>query len=104
VLRGVEIHADVILKGTRVMVFMTQIRRKNWSSQIWFHFIWGFLKGLNVMDTNCYFKSREQTANCYFDMNKIGNLEKFVLRKYRYSSKYIINLKSIIKKSKEIKE
>jgi uridylate kinase len=29
VLRGVEIHADVILKGTRVMVFMTQIRRKN---------------------------------------------------------------------------
>jgi hypothetical protein len=32
--RGVEIHADVILKGTKVMVFMTQTGEKTRCSQI----------------------------------------------------------------------
>ncbi|MCG9792180.1 UMP kinase [Flavobacterium algicola] len=79
VLRGVEINADVILKGTRVDGVYDCDPEKN-DSAIKFDTI-SFedvlKKGLNVMDTTAFTLSQENKLPIViFDMNKIGNLEK----------------------------
>lgn len=79
VLRGVEIHADVILKGTRVDGVYTEDPEKNPNAikfqQISFTDV--LQKGLNVMDTTAFTLSQENKLPIIvFDMNKTGNLYK----------------------------
>lgn len=79
VLRGVEINADVILKGTRVDGVYTADPEKD-KSATKFDFI-SFddvlKKGLNVMDTTAFTLSQENKLPIVvFDMNKKGNLLK----------------------------
>ena len=79
VLRGVEINADVILKGTRVDGIYTADPEKD-PLATKFDFI-SFedvlKKGLNVMDTTAFTLSQENKLPILvFDMNKKGNLEK----------------------------
>jgi uridylate kinase len=79
VLRGVEINADVILKGTRVDGVYDCDPEKNASAvkfdTISFEDV--LKKGLNVMDTTAFTLSQENKLPIViFDMNKIGNLEK----------------------------
>ena len=79
VLRGVEINADVILKGTRVDGVYTADPEKD-SSATKFNYI-SFedvlKKGLNVMDTTAFTLSQENKLPIViFDMNKEGNLLK----------------------------
>ncbi len=79
VLRGIEINADVILKGTRVDGIYTADPEKD-PLATKFDFI-SFeevlKKGLNVMDTTAFTLSQENKLPILvFDMNKKGNLEK----------------------------
>ena len=79
VLRGVEVGADVILKGTRVDGVYTADPEKD-KNAVKFDFI-SFeevlQKGLNVMDTTAFTLSQEnQLPIVVFDMNKAGNLLK----------------------------
>ena len=79
VLRGVEVHADVILKGTRVDGVYTADPEKD-KSAVKFDYI-SFedvlKKGLNVMDTTAFTLSQENKLPIVvFDMNKKGNLLK----------------------------
>jgi uridylate kinase len=79
VLRGVEIHADVILKGTRVDGIYDTDPEKNPNAvkfdKISFEDV--LKKGLNVMDTTAFTLSQENKLPIIvFDMNKEGNLEK----------------------------
>jgi uridylate kinase len=79
VLRGVEINANVILKGTRVDGVYDCDPEKN-KAAIKFDFI-SFddvlKKGLNVMDTTAFTLSQENKLPIVvFDMNKVGNLLK----------------------------
>ena len=79
VLRGVEINADVILKGTRVDGIYSEDPEKN-KNAIKFDTI-SFddvlKKGLNVMDTTAFTLSQENKLPIIvFDMNKEGNLFK----------------------------
>lgn len=79
VLRGVEINADVILKGTRVDGIYSEDPEKN-KNAIKFDTI-SFddvlKKGLNVMDTTAFTLSQENKLPIIvFDMNKEGNLLK----------------------------
>ena len=79
VLRGVEIQADVILKGTRVDGIYSADPEKD-SSAVKFDYI-SFddvlKKGLNVMDTTAFTLSQENKLPIVvFDMNKEGNLLK----------------------------
>ena len=79
VLRGVEIQADVILKGTRVDGIYTSDPEKD-STATKFDYI-SFedvlKKGLNVMDTTAFTLSKENKLPILvFDMNKGGNLLK----------------------------
>ncbi|MBC5838447.1 UMP kinase [Flavobacterium muglaense] len=79
VLRGVEINADVILKGTRVDGVYDSDPEKN-SSAVKYETI-SFedviKKGLNVMDSTAFTLSQENKLPIViFDMNKVGNLEK----------------------------
>ena len=79
VLRGVEVHADVILKGTRVDGIYDSDPEKN-SNAVKFDYI-SFedvlKKGLNVMDTTAFTLSQENKLPILvFDMNKKGNLLK----------------------------
>lgn len=79
VLRGVEIQADVILKGTRVDGIYTSDPEKDASAtkfaQISFEDV--LKKGLNVMDTTAFTLSQEnELPIVVFDMNKPGNLLK----------------------------
>lgn len=79
VLRGVEINADVILKGTRVDGVYTADPEKD-SSATKFNYITFedvLKKGLNVMDTTAFTLSQENKLPIViFDMNKEGNLLK----------------------------
>lgn len=82
VLRAIEIHADVILKGTRVDGIYTADPEKD-KKATKFDFI-SFddvlTKGLKVMDTTAFTLSQENKLPIIvFDMNKPGNLEKVVL-------------------------
>jgi uridylate kinase len=77
VLRGVEINADVILKGTRVDGIYSEDPEKN-KNAVKFDYI-SFedvlKKGLNVMDTTAFTLSQENKLPIIvFDMNKEGNL------------------------------
>ncbi|MCZ8367099.1 UMP kinase [Flavobacterium sp.] len=79
VLRGMEVGADVILKGTRVDGVYTADPEKD-KNAVKFDFI-SFeevlQKGLNVMDTTAFTLSQEnQLPIVVFDMNKAGNLLK----------------------------
>jgi len=81
VLRAIEIHADVILKGTRVDGIYTSDPEKD-TSATKFDFI-SFddvlKKGLKVMDTTAFTLSQEnQLPIIVFDMNTKGNLMKVV--------------------------
>jgi len=79
VLRGVEIGADVIMKGTRVDGIYDSDPEKN-ANAIKFDYI-SFQdvldKGLNVMDTTAFTLSQENKLPILvFDMNTEGNLLK----------------------------
>jgi len=79
VLRGIEVHADVILKGTRVDGIYDSDPEKN-ADAIKFNYIsFGdvLTKGLNVMDTTAFTLSQENKLPIrVFDMNTSGNLLK----------------------------
>ena len=79
VLRGVEIDADVILKGTRVDGIYTADPEKDANAtkfdSISFDDV--IKKGLNVMDSTAFTLSQENKLPIVvFDMNKEGNLLK----------------------------
>ena len=81
VLRGVEVHADVILKGTRVDGIYTSDPEKNPEATkfdtISFEDV--IKKGLNVMDSTAFTLSQENKLPIVvFDMNKKGNLLKII--------------------------
>lgn len=81
VLRAIEIHADVILKGTRVDGIYNTDPEKD-SKAIKFDYITFdevLKKGLKVMDTTAFTLSQENRLPIIvFDMNKNGNLLKVV--------------------------
>lgn len=81
VLRAIEIHADVILKGTRVDGIYTADPEKD-KEAIKFDFITFddvISKGLKVMDTTAFTLSQEnELPIIVFDMNNKGNLLKVV--------------------------
>lgn len=77
VLRGVEIHADVILKGTRVDGIYTADPEKDATATKFetLSFAEVITKGLNVMDSTAFTLSQEnELPIVVFDMNKKGNL------------------------------
>jgi uridylate kinase len=79
VLRGVEVHADVNLKGTRVDGVYTSDPEKNADATKYdtISFDDVIKKGLNVMDTTAFTLSQENSLPIVvFDMNKRGNLLK----------------------------
>ena len=79
VLRGVEINADVILKGTRVDGVYTADPEKDPNAIKYesISFADVLSKGLNVMDTTAFTLSQENKLPIIiFDMNKVGNLLK----------------------------
>lgn len=81
VLRAIEIHADVILKGTRVDGIYTSDPEKD-SEATKFDFITFeevLSKGLKVMDTTAFTLSQEnELPIIVFDMNTKGNLLRIV--------------------------
>ncbi|RKS55824.1 uridylate kinase [Gillisia mitskevichiae] len=81
VLRAIEIHADVILKGTRVDGIYTADPEKD-KEATKFDFITFddvISKGLKVMDTTAFTLSQEnELPIIVFDMNTKGNLLKVV--------------------------
>lgn len=79
VLRGVEIHADVILKGTRVDGIYTADPEKDANATKYDSLTFGEVisKNLNVMDSTAFTLSQEnELPIVVFDMNKKGNLLK----------------------------
>jgi uridylate kinase len=77
VLRGVEVNADVILKGTRVDGIYTADPEKDPSAIKYDTLTFDDVlkKGLNVMDTTAFTLSQEnELPIIVFDMNKEGNL------------------------------
>jgi uridylate kinase len=79
VLRGVEVEADVILKGTRVDGIYTADPEKDPSATKYdtLSFADVLSKGLNVMDTTAFTLSQEnELPIIVFDMNLPGNLVK----------------------------
>ncbi len=79
VLRGVEINADVILKGTRVDGIYSEDPEKNKDATKFDYISFDDVlkKGLNVMDTTAFTLSQENKLPIVvFDMNKAGNLLK----------------------------
>jgi uridylate kinase len=79
VLRGVEIHADVILKGTRVDGIYTADPEKDPTATKFdaLSFEEVIAKGLNVMDSTAFTLSQENRLPIVvFDMNTSGNLSK----------------------------
>ena len=81
VLRGVEVEADVILKGTRVDGIYTADPEKDLTATKYdtLTFEDVLKKGLNVMDTTAFTLSQENALPIIvFDMNKPGNLLRVV--------------------------
>jgi len=79
VLRGIEVGADVILKGTRVdgVYNADPEKDKNAVKYDTISFEDVLAKGLNVMDTTAFTLSQENKLPIIiFDMNKMGNLLK----------------------------
>lgn len=81
VLRAIEIHADVILKGTRVDGIYTADPEKDKMATKFDYISFDEVlkKGLKVMDTTAFTLSQEnQLPIIVFDMNTPGNLHKVV--------------------------
>ena len=81
VLRAIEIHADVILKGTRVDgIYSSDPEKDNTATKFDFISFDDVLrKGLKVMDTTAFTLSQEnELPIIVFDMNTKGNLMKVV--------------------------
>ncbi|HSI70700.1 MAG TPA: UMP kinase [Gillisia sp.] len=81
VLRAIEIHADVILKGTRVDGIYTADPEKDKLATKFDYISFDDVlkKGLKVMDTTAFTLSQEnQLPIIVFDMNTPGNLHKVV--------------------------
>lgn len=79
VLRGIEVGADVILKGTRVDGVYTADPEKDPSATKYENISFADVleKGLNVMDTTAFTLSQENNLPIVvFDMNKESNLLK----------------------------
>jgi uridylate kinase len=79
VLRGVEINADVILKGTRVDGVYTSDPEKDTTATKFNYITFEDVlkKGLNVMDTTAFTLSQENKLPIViFNMNIEGNLLK----------------------------
>jgi uridylate kinase len=79
VLRGVEVNADVILKGTRVDGIYDSDPEKNPNAVKFENITFDDVlkKGLNVMDTTAFTLSQEnELPIVVFDMNTKGNLLK----------------------------
>jgi len=78
-LRGVEINADVILKGTRVDGVYSSDPEKNKDAVKYDTITFSDVlkKGLNIMDTTAFTLSQENNLPIVvFDINKTGNLLK----------------------------
>ncbi|HEY6160672.1 MAG TPA: UMP kinase [Bacteroidia bacterium] len=81
-LRGIEIEADVILKGTRVDGIYTADPEKDKTATKFetITFTEVYEKGLNVMDMTAFTLCKENKLPIIvFDMNRPGNLSKVVL-------------------------
>lgn len=80
-LRGIEIEADILLKGTRVDGIYSADPEKN-PNAIKFHqisFEDAYEKELKIMDLTAFTLCRENNLPIYvFDMNKQGNLAKVI--------------------------
>ena len=79
VLRGIEVNADVILKGTRVDGIYTADPEKDPTATKYENITFNDVleKGLNVMDTTAFTLSQENNFPIVvFDMNKENNLLK----------------------------
>lgn len=79
VLRGIEVNADVILKGTRVDGIYTSDPEKDPNATRFENISFADVlqKGLNVMDTTAFTLSQENKLPIVvFDMNKSDNLLK----------------------------
>ena len=80
-LRGIEIEADVILKGTRVDGIYTADPEKDATATKFdsLTFSDAIAKNLNVMDMTAFTLCRENNVPIIvFDMNKPGNLKKVI--------------------------
>lgn len=81
VLRGVELHADVMLKGTRVDGIYTADPEKD-PSAVKFHTITFdevYSRGLKIMDLTAFTMCKENNLPLVvFDMDTPGNLEKVI--------------------------
>ena len=78
-LRGVEIEAEVILKGTRVDGVYTADPEKDPKAVKYSHITFGeaYDKGLKIMDLTAFTMCRENNIPILvFDMNKEGNLRR----------------------------
>lgn len=76
-LRAVEIHADIILKGTRVDGIYTADPEKDKTATKFDHITYdeAYAKNLKVMDLTAFTMCKENNMPMYvFDMNKKGNL------------------------------
>ena len=81
VLRAVEIHADVILKGTRVDGIYNEDPEKNKSAVKFDNLSFDdvLTKGLKIMDTTAFTLSQENKLPIIvFDINIKGNLSRIV--------------------------
>lgn len=80
-LRGIEIEADVMLKGTRVDGVYTADPEKDPTATRYetVSFDEVYEKGLNIMDLTAFTLCKENKLPIIvFDMNKIGNLKKVI--------------------------
>ncbi len=83
-LRAVEIHADVLLKGTRVDGVYSSDPEKDPTATKYktLTFDEAYRKNLKVMDMTAFTLCKENNLPIFvFDMNKKGNLEKVVAGK-----------------------
>ena len=81
VLRAIEIHADVILKGTRVDGIYDEDPEKNKSAVKFDNLSFDDVlkKGIKIMDTTAFTLSQENKLPIIvFDMNTKGNLSRIV--------------------------
>ncbi|MEC7125225.1 MAG: UMP kinase [Bacteroidota bacterium] len=81
VLRAIEIHADVILKGTRVDGIYNEDPEKNKSAVKFDNLSFDDVlkKGLKIMDTTAFTLSQEnKLPKIVFDINIKGNLSRIV--------------------------
>ncbi len=83
-LRGVEINADILIKGTRVDGIYCSDPEKNVNakkfSEITFNEV--IEKNLKIMDLTAFTLCKENQLPIYvFDMDTVGNLERLLLKK-----------------------